>query len=215
MRIEREFYMRDAVTVGKDILGKIIVKKTADGRIMSGRITEVEAYMGTTDKASHSYGGRRTKRTEVMYKEGGYSYVFLIYGMYECFNVTVGREGDPQAVLIRGVEPLENKNFMWEKRKVKKERDISNGPGKLTKALGITREDNGADLTEGENLWLEDDGYKVKDIVETTRIGIDYAEEDALKPWRFYIKDSIFVSKNKNYKGVVAFLQICSSPVIL
>lgn len=195
MRIERKFYMRDAVTVGKDILGKIIVKKTADGRIMSGRITEVEAYMGITDKASHSYGGRRTKRTEVMYKEGGYSYVFLIYGMYECFNVTVGREGDPQAVLIRGVEPLENKNLMWEKRKVKKEKDISNGPGKLTKALGITREDNGADLTAGENIWLEDDGYKVKDIVETTRIGIDYAEEDALKPWRFYIKDSIFVSK--------------------
>lgn len=195
MRIERKFYMRDAVTVGKDILGKIIVKKTADGRIMSGRITEVEAYMGITDKASHSYGGRRTKRTEVMYKEGGYSYVFLIYGMYECFNVTVGREEDPQAVLIRGVEPLENKNFMWEKRKVKKEKDISNGPGKLTKALGITREDNGADLIAGENLWLEDDGYKVKDIVETTRIGIDYAEEDALKPWRFYIKDSIFVSK--------------------
>ena len=195
MRIERKFYMRDAVTVGKDILGKIIVKKTDDGRIMSGRITEVEAYMGITDKASHSYGGRRTKRTEVMYKEGGYSYVFLIYGMYECFNVTVGREGDPQAVLIRGVEPLENKNFMWEKRKVKKEKDISNGPGKLTKALGITREDNGADLTAGENLWLEDDGYKVKNIVETIRIGIDYAEEDALKPWRFYIKDSIFVSK--------------------
>ena len=195
MRIERKFYMRDAVTVGKDILGKIIVKKTADGRIMSGRITEVEAYMGITDKASHSYGGRRTKRTEVMYKEGGYSYVFLIYGMYECFNVTVGREGDPQAVLIRGVEPLENKNLMWEKRKVKKEKDISNGPGKLTKALGITREDNGADLVASENLWLEDDGYKVKDIVETTRIGIDYAEEDALKPWRFYIKDSIFVSK--------------------
>ena len=195
MRIERKFYMRDAVTVGKDILGKIIVKKTADGRMMSGRITEVEAYMGITDKASHSYGGRRTKRTEVMYKEGGYSYIFLIYGMYECFNVTVGREGDPQAVLIRGVEPLENKNLMWEKRKVKKEKDISNGPGKLTKALGITREDNGVDLTAGENLWLEDDGYKVKDIVETTRIGIDYAEEDALKPWRFYIKDSIFVSK--------------------
>ncbi len=195
MRIERKFYMRDAVTVGKDILGKIIVKKTADSRIMSGRITEVEAYMGITDKASHSYGGRRTKRTEVMYKEGGYSYVFLIYGMYECFNVTVGREGDPQAVLIRGVEPLENKNLMQEKRKVKKEKDISNGPGKLTKALGITREDNGADLTAGENIWLEDDGYKVKDIVETTRIGIDYAEEDALKPWRFYIKDSIFVSK--------------------
>lgn len=195
MRIERKFFMRDAVTLGKDILGKIIVKKQADGKIFSGRITEVEAYMGISDKASHSYGGRRTKRTEVMYKEGGHSYVFLIYGMYECFNVTAGNEGDPQAVLIRGVEPLENKKLMQEKRKVKKEKDISNGPGKLTKALGITREDNGADLTAGGNIWLEDDGYKVKDIVETTRIGIDYAEEDALKPWRFYIKDSIFVSK--------------------
>ena len=195
MRIQREFYLKDAVTLGRELLGKIIVKKREDGRIFSGRITETEAYMGTEDKASHSYGGRKTKRTEIMYKEGGHSYVFLIYGMYECFNVTAGREGDPQAVLIRGVEPLENKNLMWEKRKVKKERDISNGPGKLTKALGITREDNGADLTEGENLWLEDDGYKVKDIIETTRIGIDYAEEDALKPWRFYIKDSIFVSK--------------------
>ncbi len=195
MRLNREFYMKDAVTAGKELLGKIIVKKRADGKIFSGRITEVEAYMGAVDKASHSYGNRRTKRTEVMYKEGGYSYVFLIYGMYECFNVTVSDEGKPEAVLIRGVEPLENREIMQAERKVKKEKDISNGPGKLTKALGITREDNGADLVTSDVIWLEDDGYIVKDVVETTRIGIDYAEEDALKPWRFYIKDSIFVSK--------------------
>lgn len=195
MRIEREFYMRDAVTVAKDILGKIIVKKDDKGKIFSGRIIEVEAYMGIFDKASHSYGGKRTKRTEVMYKEGGYSYIFLIYGMYECFNIVVEAEGNPQAVLVRGVEPLENKNLMQEKRKVKREKDISNGPGKLTKALGITREDNGVDLVNDKNIWIEDDGYKVKEIIETTRIGIDYAEEDALKPWRFYIKDSEFISK--------------------
>lgn len=195
MRLNREFYMKDAVTAGKELLGKIIVKKRADGKIFSGRITEVEAYMGAMDKASHSYGNRRTKRTEVMYKEGGYSYVFLIYGMYECFNVTVSDEGKPEAVLIRGVEPLENREIMQAERRVKKEKDISNGPGKLTKALGITREDNGADLVTSDVIWLEDDGYIVKDVVETTRIGIDYAEEDALKPWRFYIKDSIFVSK--------------------
>ncbi len=195
MRLNREFYMKDAVTAGKELLGKIIVKKRADGKIFSGRITEVEAYMGAVDKASHSYGNRRTKRTEVMYKEGGYSYVFLIYGMYECFNVTVSDEGKPEAVLIRGVEPLENREIMQAERKVKKEKDISNGPGKLTKALGITREDNGTDLVTSDVIWLEDDGYIVKDVVETTRIGIDYAEEDALKPWRFYIKDSIFVSK--------------------
>lgn len=195
MRLKREFYLRDAVTVGKDLLGKIIVKKRADGKIFSGRITEVEAYMGTIDKASHSYNNRKTKRTEIMYKEGGHSYVFLIYGMYDCFNVTVSHEGNPEAVLIRGVEPLENKELMFIERKVKKEKDISNGPGKLTKALGITREDNGANLVTSDTIWLEDDGYIVKDIVETTRIGIDYAEEDALKPWRFYIKNSIFISK--------------------
>ena len=195
MRLKREFYLGDAISVGKALLGKIIVKKRKNGEIFSGRITEVEAYMGINDKASHSYNGRRTKRTEVMYKEGGYSYVFLIYGMYECFNVIVSTKEDPQAVLIRGLEPLNNKETMFIERKVKKEKDISNGPGKLTKALGITKEDNGEDLVLSENIWIEDDGYEVKDIIETKRIGIDYAEEYALKPWRFYIKDNIFISK--------------------
>lgn len=195
MRLKREFYTRDTITVAKELLGKIIVKKRDDGEIFSGRIVEVEAYLGIKDKASHSYNDRRTKRTEIMYKEGGYSYVFLIYGMYQCFNVTTSYEGNPEAVLIRGIEPLINKEKMFEERKVKKEKDISNGPGKLTKALGITKLDNGKDLVEGSNLWLEDDGYKVKEIIETTRIGIDYAEEDSLKPWRFYIKDNNFVSK--------------------
>ena len=196
-RLERDFYTRDAVTVAKELLGKIIVKKRADGIVFSGRIVETEAYMGAVDKASHSYGNRKTKRTEIMYKEGGYSYVFLIYGMYECFNVTASYEGNPEAVLIRGVEPLESKEEMFIERRVKKEKDISNGPGKLTRALGITREDNGEDFVTSKRIWLEDDGYIIdsKDIIETTRIGIDYAEEDALKPWRFYIKDNIFVSK--------------------
>ncbi len=195
MKLKREFYLRDAVSVGKDLLGKIIVKKREDGRIFSGRITEVEAYMGINDKASHSFKNRRTKRTEVMYNIGGYSYVFLIYGMYECFNVVVSLENDPQAVLIRGIEPLKNKEIMLKERKVKKEKDISNGPGKLTRALGINKNDNGKDLVLSEEIWIEDDDYKIENIIETTRIGIDYAEEDALKPWRFYIKENIFVSK--------------------
>lgn len=199
MLLKREFYKRDAVTVAKELLGKILVKEK-DGILFKGRITETEAYMGAVDKASHSYGNRKTKRTEVMYKEGGYAYVFLIYGMYECFNVTAAEEGNPEAVLIRAVEPVENIELMREIRKTKKDRDISNGPGKLTKALGILREDNGIDITEGKNIWIEDDGYKVGKITKTTRIGIDYAEEDADKPWRFYITDNLYVSKKIEIK---------------
>ena len=195
MRLKKDFYMRDGITVAKDLLGKIIYKKREDGKIFSGRIVEVEAYPGINDKGSHSYNNKKTKRNEKMFEEGGIAYIFLIYGMYQCFNVVVSRKDDPQCVLIRGIEPIENKELMWEVRKVKKEKDLTNGPGKLTKALGITKEDNGEDLINGTNIWLEDDGYKIKDIIETTRIGIDYAEEDALKPWRFYIKDNIFVSK--------------------
>ena len=195
MRLKKDFYMRDGITVAKDLLGKIIYKKREDGKIFSGRIVEVEAYPGINDKGSHSYNNKKTKRNEKMFEEGGIAYIFLIYGMYQCFNVVVSRKNDPQCVLIRGIEPIENKELMWEVRKVKKEKDLTNGPGKLTKALGITKEDNGEDLINGTNIWLEDDGYKIKDIIETTRIGIDYAEEDALKLWRFYIKDNIFVSK--------------------
>ena len=194
MILNREFYTRDAVTVAKELLGKVLVKKRGR-KLFKGRITEVEAYLGAEDKASHSYNNRRTARTEVMYKEGGYSYVFLIYGMYDCFNVTASVKDNPQAVLIRGVEPLDNRELMMAERKVKKEKDISNGPGKLTKALGITKEYNGIDLTDKKSLWIEDDGYIPEKITETTRIGIDYAGEDALKPWRFYITDSIYVSK--------------------
>ena len=195
MRLKKDFYMRDGITVAKDLLGKIIYKKREDEKIFSGRIVEVEAYPGINDKGSHSYNNKKTKRNEKMFEEGGIAYIFLIYGMYQCFNVVVSRKDDPQCVLIRGIEPIENKELMWEVRKVKKEKDLTNGPGKLTKALGITKEDNGEDLINGTNIWLEDDGYKIKDIIETTRIGIDYAEEDALKLWRFYIKDNIFVSK--------------------
>lgn len=194
MILNREFYMRDSVTVAKELLGKILVKKRG-GKLFKGRITEVEAYRGAEDKACHSYNNKRTPRTEILYKEGGYSYVFLIYGMYNCFNVTTSVKNSPQAVLIRGIEPLDNKELMMVERKVKKEKDISNGPGKLTRALGITREDNGDDLTEKKNIWIENDGYIPEKITETTRIGIDYAEEDALKPWRFYVTDSIYVSK--------------------
>lgn len=194
MILNRDFYIKDGVTLAKDLLGKILVKEI-DGVLYKGRIVETEAYMGAIDKACHSYNNRRTKRTEAMYREGGYSYIYLIYGMYYCFNVTASIKDNPEAVLIRALEPLENKDLMLKIRKVKREIDIANGPGKLTKALGITSNDNNIDLTLGKNIWIEDDGYLPNKITETTRVGIDYAEEFKEKLWRFYISENNNVSK--------------------
>ena len=194
MILNRDFYIKDGVTLAKDLLGKILVKEI-DKVLYKGRIVETEAYMGAIDKACHSYNNRRTKRTEAMYREGGYSYIYLIYGMYYCFNVTASIKDNPEAVLIRALEPLDNKDLMLKIRKVKREKDIANGPGKLTKALGITSDDNNMDLTLGKNIWIEDDGYIPNKITETTRVGIDYAEEFIEKPWRFYISENNNVSK--------------------
>lgn len=194
MILKREFYIKDGITLAKDLLGKILVKEI-DGVLYKGRIVETETYMGVVDKACHSYNNRRTKKTEAMYREGGYSYIYLIYGMYNCFNVTASIKDNPEAVLIRALEPLENKELMLKIRKVKRDKDIANGPGKLTKALRITSEDNDIDLTLRKNIWLEDDGYIPNKIIETTRIGIDYAEEFKDKLWRFYISENNNISK--------------------
>lgn len=194
MILNRDFYIKDGITLAKDLLGKILVKEI-DGVLYKGRIVETEAYMGAIDKACHAYNNRRTKRTEAMYREGGYSYIYLIYGMYNCFNVTASIKDNPEAVLIRALEPLDNKDIMLKIRKVKSEKYIANGPGKLTKALGITSDDNNIDLTLGKNIWIEDDGYVPNKITETTRVGIDYAEEFKEKPWRFYISENNNVSK--------------------
>ena len=194
MILNRDFYIKDGITLAKDLLGKILVKEI-DGVLYKGRIIETEAYMGAIDKACHAYNNRRTKKTEAMYREGGYSYIYLIYGMYNCFNVTASIKDNPEAVLIRALEPLDNKDIMLKIRKVKNEKYIANGPGKLTKALGITSDDNNIDLTLGKNIWIEDDGYVPNKITETTRVGIDYAEEFKEKPWRFYISENNNVSK--------------------
>lgn len=194
MILNRDFYIKDGITLAKDLLGKILVKEI-DGVLYKGRIVETEAYMGIIDKACHSYNNRRTKRTETMYREGGYSYIYLIYGMYYCFNVTASIKDNPEAVLIRALEPLDNKELMLKIRKVKREKDIANGPGKLTKALGTTYRENDMDLTLGKNIWIEDDGYVPNKITATTRVGIDYAEEFKEKLWRFYISENNNISK--------------------
>lgn len=197
-RLGRAFYAREeTLAVARELLGKRLVVPTSEGARVSGRIVEVEAYLGAEDKAAHSYGRRRTARTETMYAKGGTVYVFFVYGMHHQFNVVTGPEGTPTAVLVRAVEPEEGIDSMRERRRVPKERELTSGPGKLCKALGLDRSFDREDLTTSTRVWLEDAGARPRpeDIAEGPRIGIAYAEEYALKPWRFWLKGNVFVSK--------------------
>lgn len=198
MKLEKNFFLVDGVTLAKNLLGKVLVRKI-DNKILKARIVETEAYMGPLDKAAHSYKNRRTNRTEPMFLEGGHIYIYLIYGMYHCFNISANKKDIPEAVLIRAVEPLENIEYMKQLRNVKKDEDISNGPGKLTKALAIDKNLNTLDITKSAEIWLEDDNYTITNIIETKRIGIDYAEEYKDKLWRFYISENRYVSVKINF----------------
>jgi len=168
-RVERDFFMRDVLDVAPDLLGKYLVRKLDDGQIKKYIITEVEAYRGQEDLACHASKGR-TSRTEIMYHNGGYIYVYLIYGMYWMLNFVTSLKDIPQAVLIRGIEGYD-------------------GPGKLTKALKIDKSFYGKDLTSNNKLWVEyGQGISPKNIKKTPRIGIDYAGEIYKnKLWRFVL----------------------------
>lgn len=200
MILARAFYERDSTIVARELLGKRLVYEK-DGIKCSARIVETEAYMGVEDKAAHSYGGRKTKRVAVMYGQPGFAYVFMIYGMYYCFNIVTREEGIPQAVLIRAVEPLEGLNEMAQRRfqrdyqqlKVPQMRALTNGPGKLCKAFAIDKQLNGMDLC-GQTIYIQDDREPMKEIIAAKRIGIDYAQEAIDYLWRFYIKDNPYVS---------------------
>jgi DNA-3-methyladenine glycosylase len=197
-RLGRAFYARaETLAVARELLGKRLVVPARDGARVSGRIVEVEAYLGAEDKAAHSHGWRRTARTETMYAKGGTAYVFFVYGMHHQFNVVTGPEGLPTAVLVRAVEPEEGIEIMRERRAVSKERELTSGPGKLCKALAIDRSFDGEDMTKSTRVWLEDAGAgpRPEEIAAGPRIGIAYAEEYALKPWRFWIKGNVFVSR--------------------
>lgn len=193
-RLERSFYERDTLLVAKDLLGKHMVYK-ADGHKYVVKITDVEAYTGIHDKACHTYGGKRTKRTEVMWGPAGHAYIYLIYGMYACLNVVTEHEGNPCAVLIRGVEPVKNKEQMTLNRYGKSEalltsyqkKNFTNGPGKVCLALGLTREQNGMDLLS-DTCYIYNPGEHIANHIQAgKRINIDYAEEAADYLWRFYI----------------------------
>lgn len=195
-KLPREFYTRSNVlTVARELLGKLLVVPAPNGKRVSGTIVEVEAYRGPQDRAAHSYGGRRTKRTEAMYGIGGTAYVFFVYGMYYQFNVVTNTPDTPHAVLIRAVEPVEGIELMRKRRRGQSDHNLSNGPGKLCLAMGIDRKLDAADLL-ADRVWLEEsENIPRSRIMSGPRIGIDYAEEWIDKPWRFWIRDNPFASR--------------------
>lgn len=191
MKLPKSFYLQeDVVSIARQLIGKVLYTNI-NGIITAGIISETEAYEGTTDKASHAFGNRRTKRTETMFAEGGITYVYLCYGMYELFNVVTNIKDIPHAVLIRGIIPYEGLEAMARRRGVEKikQKDV-NGPGKLSKALSISRDLNEFDLNS-DVIWIEDKGVQIEEnqIVTDKRIGINYAEEDALLPYRFFLNE--------------------------
>lgn len=203
-KLPRDFYLRpDTLQIAQELLGKLLVVPTDSGERVSGMIVETEAYLGAIDKAAHSYGNRRTPRTETMFAQGGTVYIFFVYGMYFQFNVVAGAIDTPHAILIRAVEPIENIEMMRERRLRKNpnakmtDKNLTSGPGKLCIALGIDKTFNSADLL-GDKIWLEYfNTFSTDQIACGKRIGIDYAEEFAEKPWRFWVKDNPFVSSLK------------------
>lgn len=201
MKLNRNFYNRNTIDVAKDLLGKVLIHKNKE-KITSGRIVEDEAYLGFKDKAAHSYGGKKTERVKIMYGKPGLAYVYIIYGMYYCFNVVTRKEGIPEAVLVRALEPLEGLDIMSQRRFDNKYNNLNknqklgltNGPGKLCIAMGIDKNNNGYDLCQNR-LYIEDDNMRKFNIVDSKRIGINYAEEARDYLLRFYIEGNYYVSK--------------------
>lgn len=199
MILPESFYTRkDVVQIAKDLIGKVLVTNF-NNEYTAGMIVETEAYAGVVDKASHAYGGRRTSRTEVMYCDGGTAYVYLCYGIHHLFNVVTYKKDIPHAVLVRAVEPLDGIEYMLERRgKEKLVPALTAGPGAMSAAMGINKLHTGLILA-GPEVYIEDRGIKInaKDIEEGTRVGVAYAEDDAMLPYRFWLKGNKYVSKAK------------------
>lgn len=189
------FFTQPALILAPQLLGKKLVR-VVDGQQLVSKIVEVEAYVGPHDKGAHTFGNKRTARTETMFWRGGHIYVYLIYGMYHCMNIVAANEGQPEAVLIRAVEPLQGIELMQQQRAIKSNKLplLTNGPGKLTRALAIDMNANGYDLLTEQSLYLME-GDEPEKIITTPRINIDYAEEYIEMPWRFYIANNAFVSR--------------------
>jgi DNA-3-methyladenine glycosylase len=196
------FYERPTLRVARGLLGKILVHRSRDG-IAAGRIVEVEAYRGPEDRAAHTAGGRRTPRNEVMWGDGGRLYVYFTYGMHYCCNVVTRRAGEPEAVLLRALEPVLGSALMQRRRGGRDlpTTGLARGPGNLCRALGIDRRLDGCDLTAGPVVILDAPRVPAGSVVTSPRIGVDYAGDHALRPWRFYVRDSTAVSRPRSSSG--------------
>jgi len=195
-----DFYERnDVILIAKELLGKILITKF-DGKVTSGRIVETEAYIAITDRASHSYGGKRTSRNEHMYAAAGTSYVYICYGMHHLFNVVTNVKEVPDAVLIRAIEPIKGIATMLERTgKAKADFTLTKGPGNTGKALGISKNHSGLGLL-GSKMFIADDGFRFsgKEIGSSGRIGVEGAGDAALLPYRFYVRANPYVSSYPN-----------------
>ena len=191
-KLSRDFYLKDALTLAAALLGKILVHQSG-GIMTAGVIVETEAYCGPEDKAAHTFNNRRTDRTAIIFGTGGFAYIYLVYGMHCCFNVTANIAGRAECVLVRALEPLEGLDVMRTRRHTNSIINLCNGPGKLCAAMGITRKLYGEDLC-GEKLYILDGRKKDFTVKTSPRIGIDYAEEYRDVLWRFYVEGSEYVS---------------------
>jgi len=197
MIIPASYYHGDDVAaISRDLIGKYLFT-CIDGLTTAGYIVETEAYNGIVDKASHAYGNRQTPRTSTMFKQGGIAYVYLCYGIHEMFNIVTSVEGQPHAILIRAIEPTEGLDIMMHRRNLQVAKpNITSGPGSVAKALGISRNINAFSL-QSDTIWLEDRGltFPNESIAVGPRIGVSYAGDDALLPYRFYVRGNPYVSK--------------------
>lgn len=192
MKLKREFYLEEGVSLAKNLIGKVLVHESADG-ITKGVIVETEAYMGKIDDAAHSYKGK-SERTNIQYGMGGYAYIYLIYGMHYCMNIVANVEEHPEAVLIRALEPIEGIDLMKLRRKTDQIRNLCNGPGKLCQAMEINKSHYGIDLC-GDIMYLEENNHcDIVTVVASKRINIEYAENSKDNLWRFTLADSKFIS---------------------
>ncbi|HHV78008.1 MAG TPA: DNA-3-methyladenine glycosylase [Firmicutes bacterium] len=201
--LDRQFYMVDGLTLAKSLIGKLLVHDSPEG-LTAGVIVETEAYMGPSDRAAHTWRGRRTHRTEVQFGPGGHAYVYFIYGMHYCFNVVANAPGIPEVALVRALDPVAGLDLMARRSESRVNRMLCSGPGRLCRAMGIGRQHNGIDLC-GKQLFVCEPpasmfGGSLK-IQCTSRIGIDYAGEAKNYPWRFVLQGNPCVTKMPHSKG--------------